>query len=80
MSIIASSNHIFKDGQVTNKGESHPIIIEKGSWAGAHVVITSGVKVGESALIAAGAIVTKNVEKHSRVAGVPAKQQCRHLN
>lgn len=34
---------------------------------------TSGITIGENAVVAAGAVVTKNVEKNSVVGGVPAK-------
>jgi maltose O-acetyltransferase len=73
MSVIASSNHVFDDGKVTNKGSSKPIIIGKGTWCGGHVIITSGVDIGESVIVAAGAVVTKDVHSHSKVAGVPAQ-------
>ncbi|UMZ34201.1 acyltransferase [Priestia megaterium] len=73
MSIIASSDHIFKEGLVTNKGISKPILIGKGTWCGGHVVITAGVNIGESVMVAAGAVVTKSIQSNNRVAGVPAK-------
>lgn len=43
-------------------------------WIGTHAVILDGVKIGNGAVIAAGAVVTKDVEPYSVVAGVPAKQ------
>lgn len=49
-----------------------PVIIEKNVWIGCHVVILKGVRVGEGAIIAAGAVVTKDVAPFSIVAGVPA--------
>lgn len=73
MSVIASSNHIFENGVVTNKGSSKPITIGKGTWCGGHVVITSGIKIGNSVVVAAGAVVTKDVPADKRVAGIPAK-------
>lgn len=42
-------------------------------WIGAHVVVLDGVKVGNGSVIAAGAIVSKEVEEMSIVGGVPAK-------
>lgn len=42
-------------------------------WIGARVIIMGGVQIGHGAIIAAGSIVTKNVEDYSIVAGVPAK-------
>ncbi|MBT2731070.1 acyltransferase [Carnobacterium sp. ISL-102] len=73
MSIIATSKHIIKNGVVTNKGMNRPIVIGKGTWCGGHVVITSGVTMGNSAIVGAGAVVTKNVGSHEMVIGVPAR-------
>lgn len=42
-------------------------------WIGARVTILSGVSIGDGAVIAAGAVVTKNVEPYTIVGGVPAK-------
>lgn len=73
MSVIASSNHIVENGIVLNKGISAPISIGKGTWCGGHVIILSGVTIGDSSVVAAGAVVTKDVAANSRVVGVPAK-------
>ena len=43
-------------------------------WIGANVVILPGVTVGDGAILAAGAIVTKDVEPYAIVGGVPAKK------
>lgn len=51
-----------------------PIKIGKGVWIGApNVVLLPGVSIGDYAVIAAGAVVTKDVESYAVVAGVPAK-------
>ena len=42
-------------------------------WLGAHVIILKGVTIGCDAVVAAGAVVTKDVPPGSRVAGVPAR-------
>lgn len=42
-------------------------------WVGANVTILKGVKVNEGSIIAAGALVTKDVPEYSIVGGVPAK-------
>jgi len=47
--------------------------IEHNVWIGAHVVILDGVKVGNGSVLAAGAIVSKDVPEMSIVGGVPAK-------
>ena len=43
-------------------------------WIGAGATILKGVDIGEGAVVAAGAVVTKNVAPYSIVAGVPAKK------
>jgi len=42
-------------------------------WIGANATICQGVEIGDGAVIAAGAVVNKNVEKNTVVGGVPAK-------
>ncbi|MBC8560071.1 acyltransferase [Fumia xinanensis] len=49
------------------------IILEGDNWIGANATILKGVTVGQGAVIAAGAVVTKDVLPYSIVAGVPAK-------
>jgi maltose O-acetyltransferase len=73
MSIIASSKHIIHDGIVLNKGESKAIKIGKGTWCGGHVVISSGVSIGSSVIIGAGAVVTKDIDDNKMAVGIPAK-------
>ena len=43
-------------------------------WIGAGVIILSGVTIGECSVIGAGAVVTKDVEPYTVVAGVPARK------
>lgn len=73
MSILSSSKHIINKGIVSNKGESSPITIGKGTWCGGHVVINSGVTIGESVVVGAGAVVTKDVDNSTMVVGIPAR-------
>jgi maltose O-acetyltransferase len=72
--VLASSNHGKKDGSYRFGGdEPAPILIKRGAWTGAHVVVTAGVTVGAGAACAAGAVVTKDVPDHAVVGGVPAR-------
>lgn len=50
-----------------------PIKIGNKVWIGSNATILPGVTVGDGAIIAAGAVVTKDVDSMSIVAGVPAK-------
>jgi len=50
-----------------------PILIDDDVWIGYGVTILSGVHIGQGAVVAAGSVVTKDVEAYSIVGGVPAK-------
>ncbi len=50
-----------------------PIVIKRNAWIGAAATILSGVTIGENAIVAAGAVVSKDVAPHTIVGGVPAK-------
>ncbi len=50
-----------------------PIIIRRNAWIGAGATILPGVTVGENAVVAAGAVVSKDVPANTVVGGVPAK-------
>ena len=73
---IHSENHNFEDKDVpirlqgaTRKG----VIIGEDCWIGSGVTILDGVNVGKGCIIAAGAVVNKDVEDYAIVGGVPAK-------
>lgn len=50
-----------------------PIMLGKNVWVGSNSTILQGVTVGDNAIIAAGAVVTKDVPANTIVGGVPAK-------
>jgi len=50
-----------------------PIVIKRNAWVGAGATILPGVTIGENAVIAAGAVVSKDVPANTVVGGVPAK-------
>ena len=54
-----------------HKGRS--ISLARGVWVGANAIILDGVAIGEQAVVAAGAIVTRDVPANAIVAGVPAQ-------
>ena len=53
--------------------EFRPICIEDKVWLGANVTVLPGVTIGEGAIVAAGAVVTKDVAPRTIVGGIPAK-------
>jgi acetyltransferase-like isoleucine patch superfamily enzyme len=50
-----------------------PIIIKRNAWIGAAATILPGVTIGENAVVAAGAVVSKDVPANTIVGGIPAK-------
>lgn len=55
------------------QGTYGPVVIEEDCWIGSHAVILKGVTIGTGAVVAAGAVVTKDVPPYAVVAGVPAR-------
>ena len=73
---VTALNHNFDDPKkrIDEQGVStKPVVIEDDIWIGANAVILPGVTIGHHTVVAAGAVVTKDVPPHSLVAGVPAK-------
>lgn len=67
---IVTDNHDYENRSVLR---CKPVQIESGAWIGADVTILPGVTIGENAIVAAGAVVTKDVPANSIVGGNPAK-------
>lgn len=73
---VTALNHNFDDTnkRIDEQGIStNAVTIEDDVWIGANAVILPGVTIGTHCVVAAGAVVTKDVPPHSLVAGVPAK-------
>jgi len=73
---IRDSDHVHSDlsRPMNSQGiVSSPVVIEDDVWIGRAAVILKGVRVGRGSIIAAGAVVTKDVEAYSIVGGVPAR-------
>jgi acetyltransferase-like isoleucine patch superfamily enzyme len=74
---IVATNHNIKLGQlIKQQGSSRDnnfIIINDDVWIGANSVILPGGTIGKGAVIAAGSIVTKDVEENAIVLGNPAE-------
>lgn len=71
--IYDSDHHDILDEDGFKQNEAKEIRIENHVWIGTRAVILKGVTIGEGAIVAAGAVVTKDVPPHTMVAGVPAK-------
>ena len=74
--VLRAANHGLKKSNLM-KMQPHSygeIIIEDDVWIGSNAVITSGVKISNGSVIAAGAVVTKSTDSYGIYAGVPAKK------
>ena len=73
--ILSSNHHVPPVGSmIYNAGHNHkPINIGKDVWIGSNCIITAGVNIESGSVIAAGSIVTKNVQTNQIVGGNPAK-------
>lgn len=73
-----TNNHEFSDPNIPIIAQGYPsvnernaIIVRKGSWIGAGVIVLPGVEIGENSVVGAGTIVTKSVPPHVVFAGNP---------
>ncbi|HSX10042.1 MAG TPA: acyltransferase [Candidatus Saccharimonadales bacterium] len=74
--ILIADNHNYQDPKtlmIFQGSTNKKIIVEDDVWIGTHVIILPGVTIGRGSIVAAGAVVTKDVEPYSIVGGVPAK-------
>ncbi|MCM1320661.1 MAG: sugar O-acetyltransferase [Bacteroides sp.] len=68
---IATINHDFNERhKIYTYGK---VVIKKNAWIGMNATITPGVTIGENAVVAAGAVVTRDVPDNAVAGGVPAK-------
>jgi acetyltransferase-like isoleucine patch superfamily enzyme len=79
---ITDVNHRFDDLTIpvpdqgmSSKGAT---VLEDNVWLGAHVVVTSGVRIGRRAVIGANSVVTQNIPEFSMATGIPAKVMLSH--
>jgi len=70
--LIYNSEHDINDPEF--KAREEPVEIEDYVFVGPRVIIQPGIKIGKGAIIAAGAVVTKDVPPGKVVGGVPAKE------
>jgi len=75
---IAPKVNLLTEGHPLNPEERHSLVpgkihIKKNAWIGANVTVLKDVTIGENSVVAAGAVVIKDVPDHTVVGGVPAK-------
>ncbi|MCD8189990.1 MAG: sugar O-acetyltransferase [Clostridiales bacterium] len=70
--VLATINHDLDPAQ-NRKNHYAPIKIGAHVWVGSNATVLPGVTVGEWSVVAAGAVVTKDVPPYTVVGGVPAK-------
>lgn len=76
-----SDYHTMYDEKGNEKPQTLPIVIEDDVWIGANAIILKGVTLGKGCVVAAGAVVTKNVPAYALAGGNPAriiKQDIKH--
>lgn len=71
---IWTEQHNHRDPYFRCNQHKRPVIIGNRAWIGPRAIILHSVHIGEGAVIAAGAVVTKDIEPFSIVAGIPAKK------
>ncbi len=75
---IAPKVCLLTEGHPLSPEERHsltvaPIHVRRNAWIGANATILQGVTIGENAIVAAGAVVSKDVPANTIVGGIPAK-------
>ena len=73
---VTALNHNFEDTamKIDEQGiTTKPVVIGDDVWIGANAVILPGVNIGRHCVVAAGAVVTKDIPDNTLVGGVPAK-------
>lgn len=72
--LTVKHNYLDSNRKVLEQGEYEAsVVIGNDVWCGARATILPGIEIADGTVVAAGAVVTKNTEPYSVVAGVPAK-------
>jgi acetyltransferase-like isoleucine patch superfamily enzyme len=69
---LITENHLVDPSERKNL-DLKPVVIKRNVWIGAGATILPGVTIGENSIVAAGAVVNKDVAANTIVGGVPAK-------
>lgn len=70
---LITSGHPVAPSERREFVTASPIVIERNVWIAAGAIILAGVTVGENSVVAAGAVVTRDVPRNAMFAGNPAK-------
>ena len=71
--IVDHDHKLDEKGLAQGELTTSSVKIDDGVWCGSNSVILRGVHIGKGAVVAAGAVVNRDVPAHTLVAGVPAK-------
>lgn len=73
--ILTHTNVGYEDHPLQRhfKASTAPVVLERGCFVGAQAVILPGIRIGACSMVAAGAVVTRDVPANSVVAGTPAR-------
>lgn len=71
---ILTSNHALTDGIPDMASTASPVTVGRNCWLGANCILTPGVTLADRVTVAAGAIVTKDLDGPGVYAGVPARK------
>lgn len=73
--LITTVNHpLSPKGRREKLSQVKPVVIGNDVWIGGNCTILPGVTIGSNVVVAAGAVVTKDIPDNCLVAGVPAKK------
>ena len=68
------TNVLIPRAEVNRKDEFRPTVVQRGATIGANATVVCGHTIGAYSMVAAGAVVTRDVAPHSLMAGVPARR------
>ncbi len=73
VSLLTVDHEVGSEAMRSGRRKFGPIEIADGAWVASRVVVLPGVRIGAGAIVAAGAVVTRDVPNNMLVAGVPAR-------
>jgi carbonic anhydrase/acetyltransferase-like protein (isoleucine patch superfamily) len=74
VAVLTASHELGTSARRAGASLAQPVSIGDGCWIGARATVMGGVTIGEGAVVAAGAVVTRSVSSNTMVGGVPATE------